>query len=402
MHRIIALTTCPFISMTILPLLPDEIILVIVEHLEKAWIPPCMSDEALIYWTDSSTKEAQLRSEYSGNIFSLILTCRRLAILLSPLLHRHASLNDNTTKLDSFVETIAHESVGRLLPLRNFVHTVTGIPEVCPDAIPKLLRLPNLKQLTLSAYHFPTSSRAKFHHNKHVLDASSPTAPNIRVQAFATSFVFLLIQSTGLTTLTYSWPSGVLGYDHLETASQTAALLRGLALHKNTLTSLTLTRSQPSNIRTSYFRHWPVVTRLDLSALHNLKILRSIRAFLGGADSRVRDRSEGGVVAILPSSVQVLEVFYDDTRACGRPFLEELQEEESGRWLTGIAARKIECLPKLKQVGILSREWRDSWSKDVKRRDAVVEVIKRMFERIGVELTVDLDLTWDEERWALG
>jgi len=261
--------------------------------------------------------------------------------------------------------------------------------------LPELLNLAhslNVRRITL---HDPSSKplvRATHAHK-------SPIA-HITTRSHGTALHFLLTYPTALQTLTYEFFFGMHGSLQSDLLLQTAAIQSGLKLHAHSLTHLTLTRAQPDKAarNLAFYAHFPAIERINFkSCAPNLRSLRTVRKFL-----TPRRMHFLRVADILPPRLRTLTVFYDDTRN-SPPFLKEADaSEEAGFdwWLDGLAAEKEECVPELERVVVLSREWRDSWDKNLTARDLVVEPLGKAFEAVGVRFRANLEVQWGDESWT--
>lgn len=396
--------------MASLALLPSEILFTVVSYLEAAWSCSNLNVDNLVYWSAKATEMEKCLSAYNVDLLSLLCTCRRFHALISPLAYKRISFNERPVKLSRYRKQVSKNST---FYSSATVEDVTGLPSEEIACAIDLMSLPNLKTITIPEYPLSSLTSHMLLRSPPALSTSNIT--NLRTGCHATSLHYFLTLPRALESLTYEWTSGGRGYDAREISTQMHFLSCGLAIHTASLCRLTLTRFQPDQLRGStFFYPWTVVSRIDLSAFTALRELRIVRAFLLGTDEDaylVRTNDDDGaarrvgVHETLPRSLRKLTVFYDDTRFYDKPFLEELEGREGGDgggcWLGGLARRKGEFLPELRTVAVLSREWRDSWSKSARRMERLVGPLRDAFGALGVEFRVNLDVSWGEECWDL-
>jgi len=370
--------------------LPDEIILAVIVHLEALWPTSNSNSDSPIYWSSKAVESSAQQTKLTQDLFSLLSTCRRLAILLQPLAYKTVSFNQSRKVFAKFLATHLVDDSTVNYPV-TMTEEILGLPRQNLVLFDRLLGLPRLKSVVIHDCAPHGLVNAVGHVENALIGSSKVTTVTARCDAI--DLHALLRLPCALNELSFEWASGSEGYDHHEVLEKMSDLADALHEHMNSLRRLTLTRFQPGELRTQFYQPWPVVERIDLRGMSCVTELRIIRAFLVGSSLT----SDWNVHKTLPPRLQVLTVFYDDTRYRDTPFLQELAEDDIG-WSGTLAANK-RAVPELKVVSILSREWRDEWSKNEQRAERLIRPLRDAFETVGVRLKVDLDVQWGEENW---
>jgi len=371
--------------------LPDEMLVTILSYLI-----PFTKDDDWIFWSARTEELAARRFQQNRDFSSLQLTCRRLAVLVSPLVYRDISFDQSRGKLARFLKAQLSLVSNRPFATESLVG-VSNFSMFSMSQIPLLLDLPSLPCLRRITLHETSCNDLPQSNRLH----KSPIT-HVSVRSHASFLSNLLTYPRALDTLIYEYSFGLNGAALEDIALQSAALHSSLALHANSLTRLTLTRAQPEKLarNLAFYAHFPSVEPLDFKrCAPNLKSLRTVRGFVNP-----RHHANFRVVDGLPTRLESLTVFYDDTRN-SPGFLDEAAARDSEWWFNALAtAKERQRLPQLTKVVVLSREWRDYWDKTsqekAQQKTAVVEPLREAFAAVGVEFRANLEVQWNSESWT--
>jgi len=374
--------------------LPDEMLLTILSYLV-----PITNDDDWIFWSDRNEELASRRFQQNRDFSSLQFTCRRLAVFVPLLVHRDISFDQCPGKLARFLN--ARYSLVSNRPFAT--ESLVGVSKHSMSKIPLLFDLPSLPCLRRITLH-ETSSEGLPHSDP--LHKSPIT--HVSVRSHANFLSDLLTYPRALDTLIYEHSFGVYGASFGDIALQSVALHSSLELHANSLTRLTLTRTQPEKVvrNLAFYAHFPSVTPLYFKrCAPNLKSLRTVPEFIY---TNWQGRQDGSrAVDGLPTPLESLTVFYDDTRNSAGFLKEhdEVAERDNEWWFNALAtAKERQRLPQLTKVVVLSREWRDYWDKTsqekAQQKTAVVEPLREAFAAVGVEFRANLEVQWNSESWT--
>ena len=274
---------------------------------------------------------------------SLLFATCRLNSVLQPLFYR-----------DIFVRRYGH--VGEPVPLQQLKQSLEKNPCLqehinsaiipCDDSIYDIHHFfwfSNMQDLTI--HEFNDWQPLEFPDNSHIGTSPVECLRLINCGAFEEALAAVLSWPASLKTLHYDveqgeW-EGHIGDEPARTWT-CAAFVRTLQPQKTTLEELTMTRPP---LEHEGLGNGP---RIDLSEFVSLKILRIFHVFLCGWDA------PDGVGKGLPQSLEVLEIFYDDTVLT--QFLSEGDYSEDDDFMLDLIRHKRTHLPYLHTVNIYSPE----------------------------------------------
>ncbi|CDM27089.1 hypothetical protein DTO013E5_4272 [Penicillium roqueforti] len=279
----------------------------------------------------------------SKSLHSFLLATCRLNSLLQPLFYR-----------DIFVRRYGH--VGAPSPLQQLNRSLEKDPGLqehiisaiipCDDSIYDIHHFfwfSNIRDLTI--HKFSDWEPLEFPNNSHIGTSPVECLKLIDCGAHEGALAAVLSWPASLKTLHYDaeqgeW-EGHIGDEPAKTWT-CAAFVRTLQPQKTTLVELTMTR--PPLVHEG-LGNGP---RIDLSEFMALRILRIYHVFLCGWDA------PHGVWKGLPHSLEVLEIFYDDTELT--EFLSETDNLEHDNFMLDLIQHKRVHLPYLHTVNIYSTE----------------------------------------------
>ncbi|KAK4861253.1 hypothetical protein LT330_004169 [Penicillium expansum] len=322
--------------------LPIELILAIVDYLQMG-----TKQEPLLFSELGDAYRYVIEHDQSPSVKDLrsflLATYPMNSLLLQPLFYRDIFIR----RYGRIGEPVPLQQLNRSLEknqsLKEHIISAT-IP--CNDSIYDIHQffwLPNIQTLTI--HKFSDWEPLEFENNAHLGTSPVKSLRLIDCGAHEEALTALLSWPAALETLHYDADQGEWdGHYGDEPANSwtCAAFVRAMKSQKATLTELTLTRP-------------PLVheglgdgPRIDLSEFTSLKTLRVYHVFLCGWDDPI------GVWKGLPRSLEVLEIFYDDTDLT--KFLWEGHDSPYDTLILDLIQHKRVHLPHLHTVNIHSPE----------------------------------------------
>lgn len=326
--------------------LPDEVILEIIDYLQTDTKQIKLSFYELgdAYRYAISHNPSQ-RVKY---LHSCLLASRRLNSLLTPIFYR-----------DIFVRE--YYRVGEKIPLEQLKWTLEKSPSLQEHIVSAIIpcgsswRDRSIRDIyrvfwftniqTLTIHGFKDWEPMQFENNSHVGTSPVECLRLVDCGAHEEALATVLSWPAALKVLHYDADQGEWEGHYGDEPAKTwtcAAFVRTLRSQRRTLEELTMTRPWLDH---EGLGNGP---RIDLSEFTALQTLRIYHVFLCGWDDPT------GVWKGLPHSLEVLEVFYDDTDLT--QFLWESDDEPYDTFILDLIRNKRAHLPHLRTVTIYSFE----------------------------------------------
>lgn len=324
--------------------LPDELLSAIIAYLHAdSTATTTITQRTLPFhrWAEMYHRVIeQIPSLPLENLRSLLLVCRRLNRFVKPIFYHDICIRDSFPKnrLDDLQWTLEKDPSLR----EHIFSVVVPCSESILEAYP-FFWFPNIEQLSI--LKFNDWEPLLFHDDSHIGTSPVRVLHLIACGAHEEALAAVLSWPAALAVLHYDTEQGEWGghYEGQPVYEWTcAAFVRTLQPQKATLRELTLTR--PPLVHEG-LGNGP---RIDLTGFNALVTLRIYHVFLCGVD----DRHEAW--RALPRSLEVLEVFYDDTDLT--QFRDEGDSYAPDPWLLALVRHKRMHLPYLRSVSINSPE----------------------------------------------
>lgn len=357
--------------------LPDELLSAIIEYLQADINTTTIMQQTLPFhrWEEMYHRVSeQAPLPQQKPLFSLLLASSRLNRLLKPILYRDICVRNSFAKnrLDDLKWTLEKDPNLK----ENISSAVVSCNESILDAFP-FFWFPNIEKLNI--LEFNDWEPLLFHENSHIGTSPVKTLNLIACGAHEEALAAVLSWPAALEVLHYDAQQGEWDGHYGQPVNEwtCAAFVRTLHPQKATLRELTLTR--PPLVHEG-LGNGP---RIDLTDFDALATLRIHHVFLCGID----DRHEAW--RALPRSLEVLEVFYDDTDLT--QFLEEGDSDAPDPFLLALVRHKRIHLPHLRLLSINSPEimWDSEGEKELPAGPWTPPLsVASEFETAGVKLDV--------------
>lgn len=358
--------------------LPDELLSAVIEDLQPDTTAATITQQTLPFyrWEEMYHRMIEQNpSQQLKTLHSLLLTSHRLNRLVQPIFYRDICVRD------SFGKNRLHDLKWTLEKDPSLKEHILSACIPCNESIVEVYEffwLPNIE--TLSILKFNDWEPLLFDNDSHIGTSPLKFLNLIACGAHEEALAAVLSWPAALEVLHYDaeqgeWDGHYEGHPMKEWTC--AAFVRTLYPQKATLRELTLTRPPLVHEGLGNGR------RIDLSDFDALTTLRIHHVFLCGID----DRQEAW--RALPRSIEVLEVFYDDTDLT--QFLEEGDSNTYDPFLLALVRHKTIHLPHLRSVSINSPE--HMWDSEGERQLPAgpwtpPSSVSSEFEAAGVKLEV--------------
>ncbi|KAL2011249.1 hypothetical protein VTN00DRAFT_3967 [Thermoascus crustaceus] len=357
--------------------LPDELILSILSILVQDY---AASQKLSTFnnWAREYEQTSTEAHQLAQQLYSLPLSCRRLANIVTSFLYRDVWLN-RCCRGDCWKHPRLEQSTRSLRDNRNLGQFIVSVAVPCGKSITSVLPLfwlPNIHTLTL--FNFEDEKAPGFEDYSH--EGTSPVKVLCLIECCAEEAPLAAV---------LSWPQkldelhyDVEQYEWSETREamtlrdwECDTLVRSLQPQKESLQCLTFTRASPEGDRLRSVR------TVNLKNFVFLKTLRIYQVFL------ISHERFPLPWARLPRNLEVLEIYHDDTDDIFTP------DHEEDPYIIEIARHKEQYLPMLRKVTVGS--WEDIYGDNGQEIPLGLwtpsTAVSAEFERAQIELTIFID-----------